>query len=70
VANGRKRHAQLVTFRQDDGDIFVTVDSDSVLGADAIEQGLLPFADPEVTSVAAVVLAMNAWANSSLGSRT
>jgi hyaluronan synthase len=63
VANGGKRHAQLVTFRHDDGDIFVTVDSDSVLAADAIEQGLLPFADPKVTSVAAVVLAMNAKTN-------
>jgi hyaluronan synthase len=64
IANAGKRHAQLVTFEHDTtSEIFVTVDSDSLLAHNAIEEGMLPFVDPDVTSVAAIVLAMNAKQN-------
>lgn len=64
VRNGGKRHAQAVAF--DDGgraDIFVTLDSDSVLDPAAIREGLKPFADPGVASVAATVLTYNSARN-------
>ena len=50
-----KRHAQARTFTDGgQADIFVTVDSDTILDSDAIANGLKPFADPGITSVAAV----------------
>ena len=62
--NGGKRHAQLVTFGGDRAaDIFVTLDSDTVLDEAAIEEGLKPFTDPQVSSVAGVLLALNATRN-------
>jgi len=59
-----KRHAQSMTF-DDHGqaDIFVTVDSDTILDSAAIREGLKPFADPKVTSVAAVMITYNAGRN-------
>jgi hyaluronan synthase len=62
--NGGKRNAQAVTFN-DGGraDIFVTVDSDSTLDPSAIREGLKPFADPNVASVAAIVVLSNARRN-------
>ncbi|KWW98665.1 putative glycosyl transferase [Carbonactinospora thermoautotrophica] len=58
--NMGKRQAQGVTARRlPKGSIFVTVDSDSMLDPRAIEEILKPFADPEVMSVAGVVLASN-----------
>lgn len=58
--NAGKRVAQAVGFRaEESADIFVTVDSDTVLEPDAIEQGLKPFCDPRVTAVTGVVLASN-----------
>lgn len=62
--NGGKRHAQAVTFWNDyDADIFATLDSDTALARNAIEEALKPFADPRVQSVAGVEVAYNAHAN-------
>jgi hyaluronan synthase len=59
-----KRAAQAVTFSNDHrADVFVTIDSDTVLDARAIEEGLKPFADPRVVSVAAVLLVYNVSSN-------
>lgn len=59
-ANGGKKHAQAACFTSHpDADVFVTVDSDTVLAANAIEEGIKPFADPEVYSVAGLELAWN-----------
>jgi hyaluronan synthase len=59
-----KRAAQAVTFGSDRwADVFVTIDSDTVLDARAIEEGLKPFADPRVASVAAVLLVYNVSSN-------
>jgi len=58
--NGGKRQAQATAFViADKTDIFLTVDSDSVLDFNALEELLKPFADKEVQSVAGVVLARN-----------
>ena len=54
-----KRNAQAITFRDDDADIAVTIDSDTVLERRAIEEGLKPFADPRVQSVAGLELGWN-----------
>lgn len=59
-----KRHAQARTFRQvPPGAIVITLDSDTTLTPNAIEELLKPFADPRVMSVAGVELAYNAHAN-------
>ena len=59
VPNAGKRHAQAITFRDDDADIFATMDSDTVLDARCVEEGLKPFARANITSVASVILAYN-----------
>ena len=61
--NRGKRHAQVETFERDDADIAITLDSDTVLPRNSIEEGLKPFADPEVWSVAGVELARNINSN-------
>ncbi len=61
--NQGKRHAQMHALTDDDADIFVTLDSDSLLDARAIEEGLKPFADPRVKSVAGSVLVLNSRSN-------
>ena len=59
-ANAGKRHAQGRTIADTpDADYYVTVDSDAVLVRDAISEGLKPFADQRVQSVAGVVLVKN-----------
>jgi hyaluronan synthase len=59
-----KRAAQAVTIRGDGrADIFATIDSDTILDPCAIEEGLKPFADTRVQSVAAVLLVFNARRN-------
>jgi hyaluronan synthase len=58
VNQGKKR-AQVRTFATDDGDIFVTLDSDTALERNALSEGLKPFADRRVQSVAGVELAWN-----------
>lgn len=62
-ANGGKRTAQIATFDRDSSDILVTIDSDTMLHPRALEEGLKPFADPRVMSVAGLVLALNKHKN-------
>jgi hyaluronan synthase len=61
--NGGKRTAQMATFDRGDSDILITIDSDTMLHPRAIEEGLKPFADPRVMSVAGLVLALNKHKN-------
>ncbi|MDO1604692.1 glycosyltransferase [Lactobacillus sp. YT155] len=60
-ANGGKRNAQSYAFYeyQDKVDIFLTMDSDTVLDKKAVEQGSIPFKDPSIMAVAGVLLAKN-----------
>jgi hyaluronan synthase len=58
-SNLGKKRAQARTFAADDADIFITVDSDTTLARDAIREGLKPFADRRVQSVAGIELAWN-----------
>lgn len=57
--NTGKKRAQARTFRDDSADIFVTLDSDTVLEARALAEGIKPFADRRVQSVAGFELAWN-----------
>jgi hyaluronan synthase len=57
--NAGKKRAQARTFQGDTADVFVTLDSDTVLEARAIDEGLKPFADRRVQSVAGLELAWN-----------
>lgn len=58
--NRGKRHAQVEGVRRSaDADVYVTVDSDSILDRRAIENGLAPFSDERVQSVAALILTTN-----------
>jgi hyaluronan synthase len=62
--NGGKKQAQAATFTSDPAaDIFITVDSDTALAANAIEEGLKPFAHRTVMSVAGIELAFNSGVN-------
>jgi hyaluronan synthase len=54
-----KRLAQLTTFRTDPAEVFVTIDSDTVLDRNALAEGLKPFADPQVQSVAGIGVGLN-----------
>ncbi|CAM2999994.1 glycosyltransferase [Actinomyces slackii] len=58
--NRGKRHAQAQAFRQiRRADLFVTVDSDSMLDAEALKEITSPFSDPSIMSVAGIILATN-----------
>ena len=62
--NKGKKWAQSEVFaRHPEADIFITVDSDTTLEYRAIEEGLKPFADPRVASVAGIEEIYNKWAN-------
>lgn len=61
--NKGKRHAQMAVLADDDSDIIVTLDSDSILDHQAIEEGLKPFADPKIMSVAGLVAVLNTKTN-------
>lgn len=64
--NGGKRSAHILAFQNSKAHenlIVITVDSDGVLDPHAIEEGLLPFYDPTIKSVAGVVIAKNAQKN-------
>jgi hyaluronan synthase len=54
-----KRLAHLTTFLDDPADVFVTIDSDTVLDRHALAEGLKPFADRRVQSVAGIAVALN-----------
>ena len=59
--NAGKREAQAVAFYELEGlvDIFITIDSDTILNEDAIEQGLYPFFDEKIMSVGGTLLDYN-----------
>jgi hyaluronan synthase len=60
TANSGKRHAQAAAVRRSlDADVYITVDSDSCLAPNAVEEILAPFARARVQSVAGIVLATN-----------
>lgn len=60
VSNNGKREAQAVAFIADpDADVFVTMDSDTLLDRRAVENGLMPFVDPRVKSVAGMLVGLN-----------
>lgn len=62
--NAGKKHAQAAAFGSDEhADIFVTIDSDTALERRALEEGLKPFADPRVQSVAGFEIAANPGVN-------
>ncbi len=61
--NRGKRHAQAHAFRRSGADVFVTVDSDTVLDPHALAEGLKPFRDPRVMAATGRVRALNATAN-------
>ncbi|MEU3730813.1 glycosyltransferase family 2 protein [Streptomyces sp. NPDC033538] len=61
--NRGKRWAQMHVLADDDADVFVTLDSDSVLDERAVAEGLKPFADPRVKSVAGLVVPLNMKTN-------
>ncbi len=61
--NAGKKRAQARTFNGDPADVFVTLDSDTVLEERALDEGLKPFADPRVQSVAGLELAWNVGRN-------
>lgn len=62
--NGGKKHAQAATFVSDpDADIFATIDSDTALAGNAIEEALKPFAHRSTQSVAGIELAFNSGVN-------
>lgn len=63
TVNRGKRHAQMEVLADDPADVFVTLDSDSTLDRAAIEEGLKPFVDPHVTSVAGMVAVWNTRTN-------
>lgn len=55
-----KRAAQVLAFDADlKADIFVTLDSDTVLDPNAIAEGIAPFSRTDVTSVAGLLLCLN-----------
>lgn len=58
--NGGKRHAQAKAVRSSQqADVYVTVDSDSCLDKNALEQLLIPLSSPKVMSSAGVIMATN-----------
>ena len=58
--NQGKKHAQVAGFAADpDADVYVTIDSDSALAPDALEEILRPFADDRVAGVAGLEWAGN-----------
>jgi hyaluronan synthase len=63
-ANAGKREAQAKAFRNSpDVDIYITVDSDTVLDSKAIENGLKPFVNPKIMSVAGLLVGLNYKSN-------
>ena len=62
--NQGKRHGLAAGFRlHPDADVYLGIDSDTVLDKLAVEEGMKPFASRRVTGVTGVVLALNARKN-------
>jgi hyaluronan synthase len=58
--NAGKRHAQGAAIAATpEAGYYLTVDSDAILDPDAIREGLMPFANPKIESVAGVVMVAN-----------
>jgi hyaluronan synthase len=57
--NKGKRHAQAYGFERSDADIYVTVDSDTVLKSDALEELLYAFSNPATQSVGGLAAGQN-----------
>ncbi|MDA2804911.1 glycosyltransferase family 2 protein [Nocardiopsis suaedae] len=62
TVNRGKRFAQMHVLGTDPADIFITLDSDSIMDRNAVREGLQPFADPKVQSVAGHVIVLNSRA--------
>jgi hyaluronan synthase len=60
---GKRRAHSYVFERVPEADIFITVDSDTTLEHRAIEEGLKPFQDRKVMSVAGIEMGFNAYEN-------
>ena len=63
VNQGKKRAQATGFLLNPDADIFITIDSDTALEGRAVEEGLKPFADRGVSSVAGIEIAFNAQVN-------
>lgn len=61
LRNAGKRQALATGFRQLEGevDVFLCVDSDTILEPNAIDEGLAPFSDSRVTATTGVVVVAN-----------
>ncbi len=58
--NMGKREVQAIAFRADKkADIFATIDSDTILDKRAIKNGVRPFGEPKVMSVAGLLVGLN-----------
>ncbi len=57
--NQGKRYAQSAAFSRSDADVFITVDSDTVLRNNAVEKILVPFTNPKTMSVAGTACGQN-----------
>ncbi len=57
--NVGKRHGQAVAYAEQEVDVWMTCDSDTVLDVKAIEEGMKPLADPEVHGVAGLTMGYN-----------
>jgi hyaluronan synthase/N-acetylglucosaminyltransferase len=61
--NGGKRHAQGIALAECDGDITVTIDSDTQIGSDGIRSIVQPFEDPTIGAVTGDVGVSNERSN-------
>lgn len=62
--NRGKRHAQHIAIKNTPkADVYLTVDSDGILDKQAIKEGLKPFINDDVKSVAGVVMSINSQKN-------
>jgi hyaluronan synthase len=60
IPNSKKRHAQAVAFKADtQADFWVTIDSDTVLKKNAIEEGINPFSRKKIMAVAGLLVSLN-----------
>ncbi|MGI4893727.1 MAG: glycosyltransferase [Janthinobacterium lividum] len=57
--NSGKREAQAAAFARSDAEVFITVDSDTVLRPDTVQKIVIPFSDPRTTSVGGVAYGQN-----------
>lgn len=57
--NAGKRHAQIWAFKQAEGDVIFTVDSDGYTHPDAVRNLMIPFHDPKVMAVTGHINARN-----------